>query len=73
MRILTTKEVCALLRYSRTHLTRMENQGKFISRVQIGPGRVGYYEHEVRAWLASRPRVSKRKPDDSGQPQSPSP
>ena len=55
-RILTIKEVCAILRYSRVHIYRLERAGKFISRVQIGAGRVGYYEHEFDDWMETRQR-----------------
>jgi prophage regulatory protein len=55
-RILTIKEVCEILRYSRVHIYRLERAGKFISRVQIGAGRVGYYEHEFDVWLKNRQR-----------------
>lgn len=56
LRILTIKEVCELMRYSRVHLYRLERDGKFIRRVQIGAGRVGYYQHEFETWMCNRPR-----------------
>lgn len=57
VRLLTVKEVCEILNYSRVHLWRLECTGKFIRRVQVGAGRVGYYEHELEEWLESRPRA----------------
>jgi predicted DNA-binding transcriptional regulator AlpA len=33
-----------------------EKAGRFPARVQITPYRVGYFEDELDAWIASRPR-----------------
>jgi predicted DNA-binding transcriptional regulator AlpA len=33
-----------------------ERAGRFPQRIQITPFRIGYYEDEVDAWIASRPR-----------------
>lgn len=30
--------------------------GKFPAPVEIGPNRIGWFEDEIDAWLASRPR-----------------
>ena len=35
---------------------REEKSGRFPRRIQITPFRVGYYEDEISAWIASRPR-----------------
>lgn len=42
---------------SRATIYRLESQGKFCMRVRLGENSVGFYEHEVDEWLASRPRV----------------
>lgn len=57
MQLLTVKQVCERLNLSRVHLWRLECQGKFIRRVQVGAHRVGYYEHELEEWLENRPRA----------------
>lgn len=42
----------------RTTIYRLEAEGKFPKRISLsGDGAVGWYLHEVEAWLASRPRV----------------
>ena len=51
MRILTPKEVCRMVPYSPRHLYRLEKSGRFPGRVRLGPGRVGFVEEEVEAWL----------------------
>lgn len=43
---------------SRSTIYRLEAEGKFCVRVRLAENSVGYYEHEVEEWLASRPRVS---------------
>jgi prophage regulatory protein len=35
----------------------LERAGNFPQRVAISPNRVGWFEDEIDAWLASRPRV----------------
>jgi prophage regulatory protein len=34
---------------------RMEKRGEFPRRRKISPGRIGWLESEVRAWMESRP------------------
>jgi prophage regulatory protein len=41
--------------YSRTHVGRLEDAGRFPKRRQIGDGRVGWLEHEIDEWLGSLP------------------
>ncbi|MGC1822932.1 MAG: AlpA family phage regulatory protein [Pseudolabrys sp.] len=33
---------------------RLEKQGKFPKRIEIGPGRRAWAEHEIDAWITSR-------------------
>jgi prophage regulatory protein len=40
--------------YSKKQLGRLEEGGKFPRRVQMGPGRIGWAEHELDAWIADR-------------------
>lgn len=54
-RILTMAEVCKLTKYTRTHIYRKEAAGTFPRRVKIGPGRIGFWAHEVEAWMEARP------------------
>lgn len=54
MRILCKKELRELVLYSPAQVDRMEKAGQFPKRVQLGPSRVGWVEHEVLAWLDAR-------------------
>jgi prophage regulatory protein len=42
---------------SRTTIWRLEAGGLFPKRVQIGPAAIGWFEDEIEAWLAARPRI----------------
>lgn len=58
MRLLSKKAVRETVLYSPQHIARLEAAGQFPKRVRLGPGRVGWVEEEVQAWL--RERVSRR-------------
>jgi prophage regulatory protein len=59
IRILSKKDLRALVLYSPAHIDRLEKAGLFPKRVQLGPGRVGWVESEVLAWLEER--IKKRE------------
>ncbi len=77
MRILLKNEVAERTGYSAAHLWRLENAGEFPRRVQLGPNRVGWLEHEIDAWIKkradARPRVTvkPRKPTAKAAPAAP--
>jgi prophage regulatory protein len=54
MRILSKKELRALVLYSPAHIDRLEKAGLFPKRVHLGPCRVGWIESEVLDWLQKR-------------------
>ena len=56
MRILTYPDLREQkgIRYSRTHLARLEGAGKWPRRVPYGPGRVGWLETEVDALIKAK-------------------
>lgn len=56
IKILTSKEVCQLVRYSKRHLDRLIAQGTFPAPIQLGPKKIGWIETEVLEWLHARPR-----------------
>ena len=58
MRILSKKDLRALVLYSPAHIDRLEKAGHFPKRVQLGPCRVGWVESEILEWL--RERMNKR-------------
>jgi prophage regulatory protein len=66
MRILCKKELRALVLYSPAHIDRLEKAGTFPKRVPLGPGRVGWLESEVLAWLEERIRQRDRRNGPSG-------
>ena len=53
-RMITRKELRQLVPYCPQHILRLEKAGKFPKRIHIGPRRVGWWLHEVLAWIASR-------------------
>lgn len=54
MRILSKKDLRALVLYSPAHIDRLEKAGRFPKRVQLGPCRVGWVESEVFDWISQR-------------------
>ena len=54
IRILSKKDLRALVLYSPAHVDRLEKAGRFPKRVQLGPCRVGWVESEVLDWLQER-------------------
>ena len=40
--------------YSKVQIWRLEKLKKFPRRVQVGPARVAWAEHEIDEWIASR-------------------
>lgn len=58
MKILSERELRALTGLSRTTHWRYERDPNinFPKRLRLGPGRCGWDEAEVLAWLESRPR-----------------
>lgn len=54
LKLLRTAEVCARVGYSRVHIQRLEKAGKFVKRVHVGENRIGWFEHEIDAWLLER-------------------
>ena len=57
MKLLTKKQVKALVLYSYAHIDRLEAEGLFPVRVKLSKhrtGRVGWIEEEVVQWLQDR-------------------
>lgn len=52
-RILSKKELRLYVPYTPQHIARLEKEGKFPKRVQLGPNRVGWFEGEIVAWQES--------------------
>ncbi len=60
-RLLRLPEVIELAGLSRPSIYRLERDGRFPKRVQISDNAVGWYEREVLAWRARRPRRGNRR------------
>ena len=58
-RILRIDEVLRLTGLSKATVYRLMDEGLFPGHVLLGPRAVGWYEHEVREWLANRPRAGR--------------
>lgn len=54
MKIVDWKKLKEMVPYSRQHIGRLEEKGKFPKRVQIGECRVGWLLDEVEDWLQER-------------------
>lgn len=55
MRFLRTNQLIEKIGLSRSSIWRLESQGTFPKRRQIGPGAVGWLEEEVEKWMLDRP------------------
>ena len=58
-RLITKAELRILVPYTPQHILRMEKQGRFPRRVQLGPNRVAWLLAEIETWIAAR--VSERE------------
>ena len=56
-RMITRKELRQLVPYCPQHILRLEKAGKFPKRIRIGKRRVGWWLHEVLAWIEARQRA----------------
>lgn len=61
-RLLTRAQVKERTGLGSTTLWRFEREGRFPPRRQIGPGRVGWLESEVAAWMERLPAVESEAP-----------
>ena len=53
-RVITRRELRRLVPYTAQHILRLEKKGKFPKRIKIGERRVGWWLHEVMAWLEQK-------------------
>jgi len=57
LRFLRLPDVLARVPYSRSHLWRMEREGKFPRRIKLGANRVAWAADEIQEWITSRIRA----------------
>lgn len=55
-RIITKKELRLLVPFSPQYVLKLEKRGQFPKRIRIGERRVGWWLHEVLAWIEERQR-----------------
>jgi prophage regulatory protein len=65
LRILTKKEVCALVPYTPQHIHRLERAGRFPRRLQLGPNRVGWRLVDIERWINERVPAAAATPTDA--------
>ena len=53
-RVITRRELRRLVPYCPQHILRLEKKGKFPKRINVGERRVGWWLHEVMAWLEQK-------------------
>ncbi len=53
-RVITRRELRRLVPYAPQHILRLEKKGKFPKRIKVGERRVGWWLHEVMAWLEQK-------------------
>ena len=53
--LMTTREIIALVRLSRTSIYRMTRQGRFPPPCSVGNGKIRWREDDVRAWMEGLP------------------
>lgn len=53
-RVINRKELRQLVPYTPQHIHRLERNQKFPKRIKVGERRVGWWLHEVLAWLEAR-------------------
>lgn len=56
MKIIRSAEVTRKTGLSRTTLWRLEREGKFPRRIQLGENSVGWSEDEIHEWIDRLPR-----------------
>ena len=52
--LISFKEVCRRVPFSRTQINNLVRDGKFPAPVPIGPKRRAFVEHEVERWIAEK-------------------
>jgi prophage regulatory protein len=53
-RLITRHELRSMVPYTPQHILRLEKDGKFPRRVQLGANRVAWLLSEIDAWVAAR-------------------
>ena len=57
-RLLRLQEVCSIVGLSRSTIYALCARGRFPPRILLGQRAVAWWESEIDAWIAARPRAS---------------
>ena len=53
-RLITQRELRAMIPFTPQHILRLEKKGRFPRRVRLGENRVAWLLTEIEAWIAER-------------------
>lgn len=56
-KLITAKELYAMIPYSSVHIWRLEKKGEFPRRINLGRNRIAWLETEIAEWLESKKGV----------------
>ena len=58
-RFIDKKGLKAFVPYSSSHIARLEKNGDFPRRVQLGPGRVAWSENDIGEWIELKKQANR--------------
>ena len=64
LRMITKRQLRQMVPYSDQHILRLEKQGKFPRRRDLGDNRVAWLYVEIREWILNRPTRNYLPEDD---------
>jgi prophage regulatory protein len=59
-RLIDKKELRNLVPYSSSHIARLEKNGNFPRRIQIGPCRVAWSHNDIIEWIENKKEKKQR-------------
>ena len=66
LRIITQKQLRALVPYTPQHILRLEKAGRFPRRIKLGQNRVGWRLIDIEAWIEARTPKETYRADPQG-------
>jgi len=54
MKLIDWKTLTTMVPYSRQHILRLEQAGRFPKRVRLGQNRIGWVLSEIEDWITER-------------------
>ena len=56
LRVISWRELSGMIPFTRQHVLRLENVGKFPKRLKVGNRRIGWLYTEIETWINDRAR-----------------